>query len=302
MRWLTQRPVGQLVDQFHVVGDGQDVEVVEEDVHHQNDSQVQQGLSGDVPHLPFLASQLCVVCLLDEKVTGQLRRFLSMSKTHETPNSPRGGLTPSQPPHLGVKPVESHDGPEEEVGEVEVVFQQVSEGVAAFLAVTVLQCKAHAAHDAETTAAVEQDVLQGERTRDQRFLQEGVCTLHATHLSLKNHFFYFLSPSHCSTHLPGVIRLQLDGGQRGETRCEAHPLTLEPADAVEDEAVRQNQSHEGPAHGDQNCQTAVQPEDQGPALWVQRSRVTVDATTRSLTCTSRMDTDGVEGLKLMVCE
>lgn len=91
-----------------------------------------------------------------------------------------------------MKPVESHDGPEEEVGEVEVVFQQVSKGVAAFLAVTVLQCKAHAAHDAETTAAVEQDVLQVERTRDQRFLQEGVCTLHATHLSLKNHFFSFL--------------------------------------------------------------------------------------------------------------
>lgn len=78
VRWLTQRPVGQLVDQFHVVGDGQDVEVVEEDVHHENDSQVQQGLSGDVPHLSFLASQLRVVCLLEEKVTGQLWHFLSM--------------------------------------------------------------------------------------------------------------------------------------------------------------------------------------------------------------------------------
>lgn len=199
-----------------------------------------------------------------------------------TPNTPCR-LEPSQPPNLGVKLVEGHDGPEEEVGEVEVVFEQVREGVAAFLAVTVLQCKAHAAHDAEPTAAVEQDVLQVERTGDQRFLQEGVCTLHVTYLSSKKKK---ITPSSrhpfLSTHLPGVIRLQLDGGQRGKTRCEAHQLTLEPADAVEDEAVRQNQSHEGPAHCDQDCQTAVQPEDQGPALWVQRSRVTVDVATRSL--------------------
>lgn len=188
-------------------------------------------------------------------------------KTH----GPSSWLKSSQPPHLGVKLVKSHDRPKEEVGEVEVVFQQVSEGVAAFLAVAVLQREAHAAHEAEATPAVEQDILQVERTRDQRFLREGVCALSC--LSQKLFYFLSLSGHHFFlTHLPGVIRLQLDGGQRDKTGCQAHPLTLDHADAVEDEAVRQNQSHEGPAHGDQDCQAAVQPEDQGPALWVQRSR------------------------------
>lgn len=64
---LTQRPVGELGDQLHVTGDCQDVEVVEEDIHQQDDSQVQQGLGGDVPHLPLLTGQLGVVCLFCEK-------------------------------------------------------------------------------------------------------------------------------------------------------------------------------------------------------------------------------------------
>lgn len=60
---LTQTPVRELGDQFHVTGDCQDVEVVEEDVHHQDNSQMQQGLGGDVPQLFVLADQLCVVHL-----------------------------------------------------------------------------------------------------------------------------------------------------------------------------------------------------------------------------------------------
>lgn len=58
-----------------------------------------------------------------------------------------------------MKPVEGHDGSKEEEGEVEVVFQQVSKRVVSILLLTVLQSKAHTAHDAEATASVEQDVL-----------------------------------------------------------------------------------------------------------------------------------------------
>lgn len=60
---LTQTPVRKLGDQLHVTGNRQDVEIVEEDIHHQNDSQVQQSLGGDVPHLPLLTSELSVVRL-----------------------------------------------------------------------------------------------------------------------------------------------------------------------------------------------------------------------------------------------
>ena len=60
---LTQRPIGELLHQPHVTGDGEDVEVVEEHVHHQDDPQVQQGLCGDAPQLPVLAAQLGAVGL-----------------------------------------------------------------------------------------------------------------------------------------------------------------------------------------------------------------------------------------------
>lgn len=60
---LTQTPVRQLGGQLHVIGDCQDVEIVEEDIHHQNNSQVQHGFGGDVPHLPLLTGQLGVVGL-----------------------------------------------------------------------------------------------------------------------------------------------------------------------------------------------------------------------------------------------
>lgn len=67
--YLTQTPVRKLGDQLHVTGDCQNVEIVEEDVHHQNNSQVQQGLGGDVPHLPVFAGQLGVVRLWKTKWT-----------------------------------------------------------------------------------------------------------------------------------------------------------------------------------------------------------------------------------------
>lgn len=69
-------------------------------------------------------------------------------------------------------PVKSHDRSKEEEGEVEVVFQQVRERVAAVFLFTVLQSKAHTAHDAEATASIEEDVLQVKRASHQRFLKE----------------------------------------------------------------------------------------------------------------------------------
>lgn len=74
------------------------------------------------------------------------------------------------------------------------------------------------------------------------------------------------------THLPGVIRLQLDGGQCGQAGYKAHPFALDKGDTVEYDAVRQNQSHEGPAHRDQDCQTTVHTKDQGSVLWVKRDQ------------------------------
>ena len=64
--------------------------------------------------------------------------------------------------HLNVELVEGEDGPKVEVWQVEVVVQQLQQAVAALAPHTVLQGEAHAAHDGEATAAVEQDVAQVE--------------------------------------------------------------------------------------------------------------------------------------------
>lgn len=71
-------------------------------------------------------------------------------------------------PHLCVIPVESHDRSKEEEREVEVIFQQVGEFVVAVLLLAVFQREADAAHDAETAASIEQDVLQVKGTGHQR--------------------------------------------------------------------------------------------------------------------------------------
>lgn len=77
------------------------------------------------------------------------------------------------------------------------------------------------------------------------------------------------------THLPGVIGFQLDGGQCGQASGKAHPFPLGQSNTVEYDAVRQNQSHEGPAHCDQDCQTTVHTKDQGSVLWGKEGPVSV---------------------------
>lgn len=72
------------------------------------------------------------------------------------------------------------------------------------------------------------------------------------------------------THLPRVIGFQLDGGQRSQACSKAHPFLLDQSDAVQYDAVRQNQSHECPAHGDQDYQTTIHTKDQGSVLWVKK--------------------------------
>lgn len=62
--------------------------------------------------------------------------------------------------HLDVELVKGHDGPKVEEGEIEVVLEQFQDAVVAVFPLAVLQGKAHAAHDGEPAAAVEQDPAQ----------------------------------------------------------------------------------------------------------------------------------------------
>lgn len=48
------------------------------------------------------------------------------------------------PPHLSMEAVKGHDGPEEEEGQVEVVLEQISKGVAAVGVGAALQREADA--------------------------------------------------------------------------------------------------------------------------------------------------------------
>lgn len=56
--------------------------------------------------------------------------------------------------------VKCHDRPKEEEGEVEVVLEEVEDGVDALFPLRALKCKAHAAHDGEAASSIEEDVLK----------------------------------------------------------------------------------------------------------------------------------------------
>ncbi len=60
---LTQRPVRHLLQKFQIVRDGQNVQEMEEDIHHQNSPKVHQSMNGDAPHLSIFTSQVRVVSL-----------------------------------------------------------------------------------------------------------------------------------------------------------------------------------------------------------------------------------------------
>lgn len=61
--------------------------------------------------------------------------------------------------------VKGHDRPEEEEGEVEVVLEEVEDGVDALLLLGALEGEAHAAHDGEGAASVEKDILEIKSSR-----------------------------------------------------------------------------------------------------------------------------------------
>lgn len=63
---------------------------------------------------------------------------------------------------MNVKLIKGHDGPEIKEREVEVVLEQLQDAVIPILALAVLQSKAHAPHDGEPAASVEEDVAQVE--------------------------------------------------------------------------------------------------------------------------------------------
>lgn len=56
--------------------------------------------------------------------------------------------------------VKGHDRPEEEEREVEVVLEEVEDGVDALFPLRALERKAHAAHDGEAAPSVEEDILE----------------------------------------------------------------------------------------------------------------------------------------------
>lgn len=109
--------------------------------------------------------------------------------------------------HLGMKPVESHDRSKEEEGEVEVVFQQVGECEVAVFLFTVLQSKAHTAHDAKTAASIEQDVLQVKRAGHQGLLQKEYHEPHASssHMWIEIKYVYIHNMNICICSYQNIL-------------------------------------------------------------------------------------------------
>lgn len=62
--------------------------------------------------------------------------------------------------YLNIKLIEGHDGPEVEEGEVEVVLEQLQDVVVSIFPFTVLESKAHTAHDCKPTTSIEENMTQ----------------------------------------------------------------------------------------------------------------------------------------------
>lgn len=68
--------------------------------------------------------------------------------------------------------VKCHDRPKEEEWEVEVVLEEVEDGVDALFPLRALECKAHAAHDGEAASSIEKDILKIKSSRYKPALDE----------------------------------------------------------------------------------------------------------------------------------
>lgn len=126
-------------------------------------------------------------------------------------------------PHLGMEAIEGHDGPEEEERQVEVVLEQVSEGVAAIGVGTALQSKAGAAQHCEAAAPLEQHLLKIKSAcykpvldgREQAASSPGApCLWEARPASLKGWSCPFLSPDPVSIGHSGPFVLSAGIEQR----------------------------------------------------------------------------------------
>lgn len=74
--------------------------------------------------------------------------------------------------HLGMELVKRHDRPKKEEREVEVVLEEVEDGVDALFPLGALECKAHAAHDGEAASSIEEDILKIKSSRYKPALDE----------------------------------------------------------------------------------------------------------------------------------
>lgn len=132
----------------------------------------------EVPEMGTVASWHCTTGHQGHKDTKPPSEQVPSEQKHEL--SPPEGIKPEQrdkgevpgDAHLGMELVKRHDGPEEEEGEVEVVLEEVEDGVDALLPLAALEREAHAAHDGEAAASVEEDILKIKSSRYKPALDE----------------------------------------------------------------------------------------------------------------------------------
>lgn len=75
-------------------------------------------------------------------------------------------------------------------------------------------------------------------------------------------------------HLPGHKGLAFECGEGAEACDEAKPADFHQGDAVEEDAVRQDEGDVGPAHTGPHSQEPVHQVDQRPVLWEQQRALT----------------------------
>lgn len=165
---------------------------------------------------------------------------------------------------MNVKLIKGHDGPEIEEREVEVVLEQFQDVVIPIFALAVLQSEAHAPHYSEPATSVEENVTQLKvplheinlRQEKQRTTESPFLPFHPKKGSFPTSW----------PHLPGHKGLALECGEGAEACGEAKPADFHQGDAVEEDAVGQDEGDVGPAHAGPHSQEAVHQVHQRPVL------------------------------------
>lgn len=176
---------------------------------------------------------------------------------------------------MNVKLIKGHDGPEIKEREVEVVLEQFQDVVIPIFPLAVFKSKAHAPHYSEPATSIEENVPQLKvPLHEINLRQQKQKRWNERYLFRPIKIIIIITISIIQRYLPGHKGLAFECGEGAEACDEAKPADFHQGDAVEEDAVRQDEGDVGPAHTGPHSQEPIHQVHQRPVLWEKQEALT----------------------------